>query len=116
MNRKSQVQSNATKNGKSKILVLHKGQIYTVRKLEETKVFSDCLYFYRFGSMTHAQYKVHVKNGHKVVEQENVIEDTRSLVEYMTKHMGETMCFVGISNAVMGRIYERYTHNRRTYM
>lgn len=71
MNRKSQVQSNATKNGKPKILVLHKGQIYTVRKLEET---------------------------------------------YMTKHMGETMCFVGISNAVMGRIYERYTHNRRAYM
>ena len=112
MNRKSQVQSNDTKKGKPKILVLHKGQIYTVRELEETKVFSDCLYFYRFGPMTHAQYKVHVKKGQKAVEQETVIEDTRSLVEYMTKHMGETMCFVGISNAVMGRIFELY----RTYI
>ena len=88
--------------------VLYKDKIYSANSIEATNVFDDCLYFYRVGPMTHAQYKVRVKKGHKVVKQKTIIADTSSLIEYMAKHSDSAMYFVGISRAVMGAIYKHY--------
>lgn len=97
-----------SKNVRLKRFVLYKDKIYSANSFEATNVFGDCLYFYRFGPMTHAQYKVCMKKGHKVVKQKTIIADTSSLVEYMVKHKDNAMCFVGISRAVMGAIYKHY--------